>query len=77
VRADYLFQGIYVPAGAHRVELRYRPHSLTIGLLVSLAAALATAAFLIPFRQRQPVITYQQARFGRAPPGADPGAGAG
>jgi hypothetical protein len=77
VRADYLFQGIYVPAGAHRVELRYRPHSLTIGLLVSLAAALATAALLIPFHRRQPVITYQQARLGRAPPGAGHGAGAG
>jgi hypothetical protein len=54
VRADYFFQGVYVPAGAHRVDLRYRPHSLTIGLLVSLAAALASVAMLLPFRRTGP-----------------------
>jgi hypothetical protein len=59
VRADYMFQGVYVPAGSHRVELQYRPHSVIIGLLVSIAAALATVALLVPFGRRQATVTYQ------------------
>ena len=78
VRADYFFQGVYVRAGAHRVELHYRPPSLTIGLLVSLAAALATAALFLPFRRPRPTVRPQQARrdrAGAAGTGAAPPAG--
>ncbi|HLH22801.1 MAG TPA: YfhO family protein [Chloroflexota bacterium] len=67
VRADYLFQGLYVPAGTHRVELRYRPHSLTIGLLVSLAAALVALALLLPLGRRPAVVRYQPVRLRPAP----------
>lgn len=35
VRADYLFRAVPVPAGVHRVEFRYQPPSLTLGLLIS------------------------------------------
>jgi len=41
VRADYLFQGVYVPPGAHTVELVFQPRSLAVGLLVSLLALAA------------------------------------
>jgi uncharacterized membrane protein YfhO len=53
VRADYFFQGVYVPAGTHRVELTYRPTSVTIGLLVSLAALVVALAALVPSRLRR------------------------
>jgi uncharacterized membrane protein YfhO len=66
VRADYLFQGVYVPEGAHRVELRYRPRTLSIGLVISVAAALTAAALFVPFR-RPPTVTYQPIRLGDAP----------
>ncbi|MHB8618113.1 MAG: YfhO family protein [Chloroflexota bacterium] len=37
--ADYLFQGVHLGAGAHRVELTYEPRSLTLGEIVSSVAA--------------------------------------
>jgi hypothetical protein len=36
-RADYLFRGVVVPPGAHRVQFVYRPASVRRGLLLSLA----------------------------------------
>jgi hypothetical protein len=45
VRADYMFQGLYVPAGAHRVEIAYQPRSLLVGGAIS-AAALVVAVVL-------------------------------
>jgi hypothetical protein len=42
VRANLAFQAVAVPAGAHRIELVYRPRSLLVGLAVT-GAALATA----------------------------------
>lgn len=41
VRADYLFRAVKVPAGRHRVELRYRPASFTAGAVLSLLALVA------------------------------------
>ena len=32
LRADFLFRGIAVSAGSHRIELDYRPGSLRLGL---------------------------------------------
>jgi len=40
-RVDYLIRGVRVPAGAHRVELRYEPASWRAGWIVSLVALLA------------------------------------
>ncbi|MBM4293256.1 MAG: YfhO family protein, partial [Deltaproteobacteria bacterium] len=43
-RANHLFQGLRVPAGELRVELRYRPRAARVGLWLAAAAALAAAA---------------------------------
>ncbi|MDQ4099401.1 MAG: YfhO family protein [Chloroflexota bacterium] len=48
--ANYVLRAVALPAGAHTVELRYEPRSLTVGLVISaatlgvLAAALAILA---------------------------------
>jgi len=39
-RADYLFRGIPVPVGQHRVELAYRPPSIIYGAVGTLVAVL-------------------------------------
>jgi len=52
-RVDYLLRGVVVPAGRHRVELRYAPASWTAGWLISALTALAlAAAFGIARRRR-------------------------
>src|SRR5262249_61026881 len=38
VRADYLFRGVRVPGGDHRVEFVYRPSSFRTGATISLLA---------------------------------------
>ena len=38
--------GIVVPAGRHRVELSYRPRSLLLGALASLAGVVALVAWI-------------------------------
>ncbi len=40
MRVNYDLRGVALPAGRHRVELSYRPRSLKIGVVVSLATAL-------------------------------------
>jgi len=37
-RVDFLFQGIYTPAGKHTIELIYRPISFSLGLIISIIA---------------------------------------
>ena len=50
-RVDYLLRGIALPAGRHRVELRYEPLSWRIGWIVSLLALAALlAAVLVGLR---------------------------
>jgi len=41
---DYLLRGVYVEAGAHRVEMRYRPPALRYGALISLSTLLLLSA---------------------------------
>ena len=41
LRANYAFRAVSVPAGAHRVDFRYRPRSFTYGLLLSALGLLA------------------------------------
>ncbi len=49
LRANYLFRGVYVPAGAHRVEFTYHPAPFQRGLLVSsLALAVVLVTLLWP-----------------------------
>ena len=40
VRADLAFQALGVPAGEHRIRLRYRPWSFRIGAAISGASLL-------------------------------------
>jgi hypothetical protein len=46
VVVDGAFLGVHVPAGASRVELRFRPPGLAAGLVIGLASLAATAALL-------------------------------
>jgi hypothetical protein len=53
-RVDYVLRGIRVPAGAHRVEMRYAPASWRIGWIVSLVGLAAIAATaLVGLRRRR------------------------
>jgi len=52
VRADYALRAVPLPAGSHHVELRYRPMSFTIGLILSAAAWVAFAVVLWRSRSR-------------------------
>jgi hypothetical protein len=53
-RVNYLMRGVRVPAGRHRVELRYEPSSWPIGWAVSLLATVAVAAAaLVGLRRRR------------------------
>jgi hypothetical protein len=69
-RANYLFRGVELPAGAHQVEFVYDPLSFKIGLIVSLL----TGVFLIAvplasairrrrlLRQSARIVSHQPAR---------------
>jgi hypothetical protein len=46
LRANVLFRAVPVPAGAHRLELRYRPGSALAGSVVSAAGLVACALLL-------------------------------
>jgi hypothetical protein len=49
-RADSAFQGVRLSAGAHRVDLTYRPPGLTEGFLLGAAGVLATILAAIRLR---------------------------
>jgi hypothetical protein len=53
LRANYLFRGVELPAGNHKVEFRYEPESFRIGALISLCSAglLIVVPFVSPFRR--------------------------
>jgi hypothetical protein len=46
-RVDYLLRGVLVPAGPHRVELRYEPASWRAGVIVSGVALLVLVALIL------------------------------
>jgi hypothetical protein len=53
-RVNYLMRGVSVPAGRHRVELRYEPLSWRVGWIVSLVGALAVGtSALVGLRRRR------------------------
>jgi hypothetical protein len=43
--AQYIFRGVYVPAGKHRIEFFYQPESVRIGAIITLISA--AACFLV------------------------------
>jgi hypothetical protein len=47
LQANALFRAVQVPAGVHRVELRYRPRLLPWGALATLAGVLAAGLVLV------------------------------
>lgn len=57
VRANVLFRGVPVPAGAHHVILSYDPLSVKAGFALSAVALMANAALLwrFAFHRRRPV----------------------
>jgi len=46
LHANYLYQGVAIPAGEHSVHFRYRPRSFTIGAAISLTAGIAILILL-------------------------------
>jgi hypothetical protein len=52
LRVNYLFRGVTMPAGKHRIEFRYRPRSFQIGAAISLVTAFAAGAIVIRRRSR-------------------------
>jgi len=55
-RVDYLLRGVPVPAGAHRVELRYEPASWRAGWIVSVLSMLGIAGLaVVGLRRRRPM----------------------
>ncbi len=51
-RADLMFRAVKVPAGQHRVEMRYQPSSFSIGLAISIGTAVILMAVWLGVRRR-------------------------
>ncbi len=51
-RADILFRAVKIPAGQHRVELRYQPQSFTFGLLISIGTVVVLGGAWLAVRRR-------------------------
>ncbi len=49
----YTFRGVQIPRGAHVVEFRYEPASVTIGLSISVAALILSAGLAIALKPRK------------------------
>ena len=52
-RANYAFQAVEVPAGRHRIELRYQDTAFRAGLLISAAGLLICGALCLPLSARK------------------------
>jgi uncharacterized membrane protein YfhO len=53
VSANYLFRGVFVPAGRSVVEFRYDPISFQAGLAISVLAAVILLALILHERRRR------------------------
>jgi hypothetical protein len=53
LRANYLYRGVRVPAGRHRIEWRYRPAAVTAGGVVSALSLLALVALAVALLRRR------------------------
>jgi len=58
-RADYLFRGVLLPAGSHRVEFLYWPASFRIGATVSALALVAIVLLAVAGRARYPLSRFE------------------
>ena len=52
LRADYALRGVALPAGPHRVELRYRNRAAIGGLVLSVIGVMVTVGAAVSFRRR-------------------------
>ena len=52
VTANYLFRGVFLPAGKSTVEFRYQPRSFQVGVAISVAAFIALAGLMFHERRR-------------------------
>lgn len=52
VNCDVAFMGVWVAPGEHEIVFTYRTRGLTLGLLMSLAAALMLAVYTFMTRRR-------------------------
>jgi hypothetical protein len=59
-RANYAFQAVEVPAGRHRIELRYQDRAFQAGLLISGAGLLICGTLCVP-------VSWGRKRFSPAP----------
>jgi len=53
LRANTAMRAVVVPAGDHRVEMRYRPRSLWIGTVLACAGAAALSGAIAVGRRRR------------------------
>jgi uncharacterized membrane protein YfhO len=51
-RADIMFRAVKIPAGQHRVELRYQPQSFSFGLLISIGTVVILGGAWLTMRRR-------------------------
>jgi hypothetical protein len=54
-RANAAFRAVRVPAGHHRVEMRYRPASVLLGLAISVVAVIGLLGWTWAERRRSPL----------------------
>jgi uncharacterized membrane protein YfhO len=47
-----MFRAVKVPAGQHRVEMRYQPQSFTLGLLISIGTVVVLVGIWLIVRRR-------------------------
>jgi hypothetical protein len=52
-RANFLFRAVAAPAGTQRIELRYRPLAVTVGVTVSLLTAAALLGLAVAWGRRR------------------------
>ena len=45
--ANYAFRGVFIPAGDHIVIFKYKPLSLTIGMILTFAGLFIAALFIL------------------------------
>jgi uncharacterized membrane protein YfhO len=51
-RANIMFRAVRIPAGQHRMEMRYQPQSLALGLLISIGTAVFLVGVWLSVRRR-------------------------